>query len=648
LTTQPRRTLAGPDAIASSVPRLALYAAADRDETTAVRSLTEAMTQPQRARALDIGRALVRGVRARAAERPYLDAFLQEFGLSSEEGIALMCLAEALLRIPDDENADRLIAEKLAGGNWAAHSGSSESLFVNASTWALMLTGRVVDLPSPLQANTAGWVRGLVQRAGEPLVRAALRQAMRLMGSEFVVGRDINEALARSQREPPLALCSFDMLGEGARTDADAQRYLDAYTQAIAAIGAANRARSRDDDNPHAVSSISIKLSALDPRYSLTQRERVHARLVPRVLDLMRLAEAQSIALTLDAEEADRLEISLEVFEALARDYPTLRWRGLGIAVQAYGRKAPAVIDWLRELTRSTGRSIGVRLVKGAYWDSEIKRAQERGLADYPVYTRKVSTDLAYLACARRLFDAGPLIYPQFATHNAHTIGAIVAMRPSKTALEFQRLHGMGTLIYDEARRTIENFPPVRVYAPVGPHEDLLAYLVRRLLENGANTSFVNRFMDERIAPELIVTDPVDELAKLDLVPHPRIPLPPDLYGSARRNSSGCDFGELRTIETLEHAVVAVAPRHNGHSPSNLSATPATLRILNPADRRECVGEISLPTTQELARAFESARAAQPAWSAMPADERAACLERAANALEHSRARFVSLLVRES
>ncbi len=645
--TRPDRTAPVSDALSSAIPRNALYEATDRDETSSVQRLTEAMTPIQRMRALDIGRALVRGVRARADERPYLDAFLQEFGLSSEEGVALMCLAEALLRIPDDENADRLIAEKLAAGNWGAHSGSSESLFVNASTWALMLTGRMIDVPAPLQSNTSGWLRGLVQRAGEPLVRAALRQAMRLMGSEFVVGRDIDEALARSRREPTLALCSFDMLGEGARTDADAQRYFDAYAQAIVAIGAGSFTLGRGD-SPHAASSISIKLSALDPRYSLAQRERVHTRLVPRVLELMRLAQAQNIALTLDAEEADRLEISLEVFEALAKDASTLHWPGLGLAVQAYGRRAPAVLHWLRGLTCATTRSIAVRLVKGAYWDSEIKRAQERGLGDYPVYTRKVSTDIAYLACARLLLGAGPLIYPQFATHNAHTIGAILAMRSTAAPLEFQRLHGMGTLIYDEAARTIDHFPPVRVYAPVGRHEDLLAYLVRRLLENGANTSFVNRFMDERVAPESLVTDPIDDLAKLDTIPHPRIPRPLSLYGTERRNSLGCDFGELRAIESLESAVVAGASRHSGHGLNNIAMPATALRVLNPADQRDCVGEVALSTMQDLRRAFTSAVAAQADWSMQPADERSACLERAANALEHHRARFVSLLVRES
>ena len=487
------------------LPLQALDESLHRCEADAVRALLPTLEPARRTAALVVGRALVRGARARAAERPYLDAFLQEFGLSNPEGIALMCLAEALLRVPDDATADRLIAEKLASGDWSAHAGRSDSLLVNASTWGLMLTGRLVELPDEIREDTGGWFRRLTRRMGDPLVRQAVRRGMQIIGSEFVVGRDIGEALARSAREPEVALCTFDMLGEGARTDADAERYLDAYRQAILVIGAA----APPDGAVHAVSSISIKLSALDPRYALVQRERTRTRLIPRALELARLAADQRLALTLDAEEADRLEISLEVIEALARDPVTRGWPGLGLAVQAYGRRASVVIDWVSDLARETGREVSVRLVKGAYWDTEIKRAQERGLPGYPVYTRKVSTDVAYLACARRLFAAAPHVYPQFATHNAHSIGAVLALAPPGARFEFQRLHGMGRLLYDEARRTIPGFPRVRVYAPVGRHADLLAYLVRRLLENGANTSFVNRFMDERVDVDAVVVDPI-------------------------------------------------------------------------------------------------------------------------------------------
>jgi RHH-type proline utilization regulon transcriptional repressor/proline dehydrogenase/delta 1-pyrroline-5-carboxylate dehydrogenase len=624
-----------------------LYRAADQDESLAVQAFTSALSPSQRTRARDIGLALVRAVRTRAGERTYLDAFLQEFGLSSEEGVALMCLAESLLRIPDDATADRLIAEKLAGGGWTAHAGASESLFVNASTWGLMLTGRLIDLPPPLRANPVGWLRGLVQRVSEPIVRRALRAAMRLMGREFVIGRDIAEALARSRRERELNLCSFDMLGEGARTDRDARHYLEAYGQAIRAIGEANRSGRSWPADPHSISSISIKLSALDARYELTQRERVCERLLPRALELARLAASEGLALTIDAEEADRLEISLQIFEALARDPETGAWPGLGLAVQAYGRRARVVIDWVRALARATRRLIAVRLVKGAYWDSEIKRAQERGLSAYPVYTRKLSTDLAYIACAQRLFQAGPALYPQFATHNAHTIGAVMAMRPTGARFEFQRLHGMGQLVYHEAQRTLGDFPTVRVYAPVGQHEELLAYLVRRLLENGANTSFVNRFMDERVAPELIVADPIEQLAALEAIPHPQIALPSNLYGVARRNSRGLDLGESRAIDALENAVTASVSASRNTSFSIIRRT-SVHRIMNPADRRECVGEVAFATAGDAARSLEVASRAQRAWNATAVDERAACLERASDALERQRERLVALLVREA
>jgi RHH-type proline utilization regulon transcriptional repressor/proline dehydrogenase/delta 1-pyrroline-5-carboxylate dehydrogenase len=625
------------------IPLQALYEAADREEAAAVRALLPAIDPRQRAAALEIGRALVAGARARADERPYLDAFLQEFGLSNQEGIALMCLAEALLRIPDDATADRLIAEKLAGGDWSSHAGRSDSLFVNASTWALMLTGGLVDLPSELRQDAGGWFRGLARRVGDPIVRQALRRGMRIIGGEFVVGRTIGEALTRSAREPELSLCSFDMLGEGARTDEDANGYLESYRRAILAIGAAGRKIAGGD--PHARSSISIKLSALDPRYSLSQRQRVRTRLIPRAMALARLAAREGLALTVDAEEADRLEVSLEVIEALARDADTVSWPGLGLAVQAYGRRAPAVIDWTAQLARESGRRMSVRLVKGAYWDTEIKRAQERGLGEFPVYTRKVSTDVAWLSCARRLFAAAPAIYPQFATHNAHSIGAVLAMRPAGSRCEFQRLHGMGRLIYDEAQRTVADFPPVRVYAPVGQHADLLAYLVRRLLENGANTSFVNRFMDERVAVEEVVADPITQLETLRSIPHPDIPLPISLYGAARRNSSGVDFGESRDIDALEASVKVSAGRPLAAAREGRAL--ATV-VSNPADRRDVVGEIRMATTMDVTNAIARAKAAQPAWNDTSADDRAACLQRAADALERARDRFIPLLVREA
>lgn len=572
--------------------------------------------------AVGLARGFVEAARARQADRPYLDAFLQEFGLSNQEGIALMCLAEALLRIPDDGTADQLIAEKLASGNWDAHAGKSDSLFVNASTWGLMLTGRLVELPDHIRRQPQGWLRSLTQRASEPLVREALRRAMQIIGGEFVVGRDIKEALQRARKEKELQYCSFDMLGEGARTEEDARRYFDAYANAINAI-------ADDEQENHA---ISIKLSALHSRYSLAQAASVRQHLLPRVMELARLAASRNLPLTLDAEEQDRLEISLQILDELMRDQATRDWAGLGLAVQAYGRRAPAALSHILERSREVSRPICVRLVKGAYWDSEIKRAQERGLKEYPVYTRKSSTDTAYLACARMLLRANAPVFAQFATHNAHTIASILAMRDSPKEndqgharpFEFQRLHGMGTLLYAAAREQSEHFPRVRVYAPVGPHADLLAYLVRRLLENGANTSFVNRFMDERVPVDALVQDPIKETEirlQGSSIAHPDIALPPHLFGPDRPNSLGVDFGRQQELDTLMTSTSKII---------SLPAMPAWSQA------------------DEVHVAFDRAARAFVSWRRHTVSERADCLRRAATELENSRDEFVALLVREA
>ncbi len=606
------------------------------------------LTGGARHRAVAVAVALVDGARARRDERPFLDAFLQEFGLSNQEGIALMCIAEALLRIPDDATADRLIAEKLATGDWSAHSGQSESLFVNASTWGLMLTGGILDLDPSIKTDASGWMRKLTRKAGEPLVRLAVRRAMRIIGGEFVVGRSIEEALARSAAEPEVALCSFDMLGEGARTLQDAERYLKSYQHAIEVIGAAANGRPA-----HEVSSISIKLSALEPRYTLLQHERVMQRLVPRALALARQCAALNIQLTIDAEEADRLDLSLDVIEALAKDAATRDWAGLGLAVQAYGKRALQVIDWVAAACRQYGRRMTVRLVKGAYWDSEIKRAQERGLAGYPVYTRKVTTDVSYLACAGRLFSYADVIYSQFATHNAHSIASVLELAPPAANYEFQRLHGMGRLLYAEAARQVANFPRVRVYAPVGEHKDLLAYLVRRLLENGANTSFVNRFMDEQVPVAEIVRDPIAELERLESYAHARLPIPGALY-SDRRNSRGADLGDPRELQALRDELSA----HDSTTTQDAATSGPIINgvlvsgskhpVTNPADRRELVGTARDATPDEINRAFEAGAAAQFEWNRSGGGARASCLEKASDLLEINRADFHRLLVREA
>ena len=615
-------------------------------EDRAVTHLLHALelTGGARHRAVATAMALVEGARARRDERPFLDAFLQEFGLSNQEGIALMCIAEALLRIPDDATADRLIAEKLATGDWSSHAGKSESLFVNASTWGLMLTGGILELDPGIKTDTTGWMRKFTRKAGEPVVRLAVRRAMRIIGGEFVVGRSIEEALARSAREADVGLCSFDMLGEGARTQQDAQRYLESYEHAIDVIGAAAAGRPAVE-----ASSISIKLSALESRYSLLQHDRVMQRLVPLVSALCRRAADLGIQLTIDAEEADRLDLSLDVIEALAADPATRHWPGLGLAVQAYGKRALEVIDWAAATARNYGRRMTVRLVKGAYWDTEIKRAQERGLAGYPVYTRKVTTDVSYLACVGRLFSHTDVIYPQFATHNAHSIAAVLELAPDGADYEFQRLHGMGRLLYAEAQRQIGKFPRVRVYAPVGEHKDLLAYLVRRLLENGANTSFVNRFMDEQVPVPDIVRDPISELERLESYAHPRLPLPPALY-SDRRNSRGIDLGNPPDVEVLRKELTTrrqpkplAGPLVNG-----ILLPGGTHPVTNPADRRIQVGGTRDATPAEITQAFDAGAAAQPEWNLQGGEARAACLDRASELLEANRADFHELLVREA
>ena len=595
-------------------PRVAIAAASRQGEQAAVRArLTEMSLSPaQRGRITERARRLVAGCRRRASERSILDLFLQEFGLSNEEGVALLCISEALLRIPDDATAEAMIAEKLATGNWAAHVGRSESVFLNASTWALMLTGGVIALGEDVTGDVRGWIGRLAGRLGESAARAAMAAAVRILASEFVRGRTIEEALKRAGGEP----ASYDMLGEGARTFADAKRYADAYHHAIAAVAAANRAASAP------VSGISIKLSALHPRYEPLQRERTLGELGGTLLDLARAAADAEVPLTIDAEEAERLELSLELFAQLANAPQLQCWPGLGIAVQAYALRAPAVIDWLDRL----GRPVVVRLVKGAYWDMEIKRAQVEGLTHYPVYTRKAFTDVAYLACAARLLRA-PNLRPQFATHNAHTVAAVLELAESLGGnsgddFEFQRLHGMGELLYDEMRRLGEvgapGRPLVRVYAPVGAHKDLLAYLVRRLLENGANSSFVNRFLDDAVPLAEVVRDPIAKALACDGAPHPRIPLPADLFHPGRRNSAGLDIGDSAAVRTLVDAAARDKTPLVQSGDSHVDALVA------------------------------GARAAFPAWEATPAKDRRRILERLADRIEENLPRFVGLLAKEA
>jgi RHH-type transcriptional regulator, proline utilization regulon repressor / proline dehydrogenase / delta 1-pyrroline-5-carboxylate dehydrogenase len=596
--------------------------------------------------------AVLTGARARAARwvekaradqrsRPLVDRMLEQFPLDSAQGRALMSLAEALLRTPDAKRADQLIAERLAAIRDAGVRGDTDLLLRTGFT-LLSAAGRMLpEVSSELAGEYSA--ASLTKPMVAPIVRAALKQSMQTLGHAFIVGETIDAALARARSEPELALCSFDMLGEGARTETDAQRYLEDYAHAIDVLG------GQPSGTVHARSGVSVKLSALEPRYTLLQSERVNERLGPRMLELARHAARAGIGMTIDAEEADRLDLSLDIVEALARDAATREWEGLGLAVQAYGRRAPLVLDWVAQLAHECGRRMTVRLVKGAYWDSEIKRAQERGLASFPVFTSKAATDASYLEGAQRLFAARDALYPQFATHNAYTVAAVLALAPA-AACEFQRLHGMGEALYEAARAELPDLPPVRVYAPVGTHEELLPYLVRRLLENGANSSFVHQFMNPQIPVEQVVRDPVTSLNAAQSSAAPRVREPGALYGAERVNSAGEDFGDPATLAVLEAQLRERAVQRYAGGPilSGRTVRDVNVPVVSPANTAETVGFTRDASAEEIREALASAGDAQPAWDATPASERAACLTRAADLLEERRGEFLSLLVREA
>ncbi len=632
--------------IAAEAPLRAAIRDADRqDESAAVGAILAAAELPAEARdhIAATARRLVETVRRERLGKGGLDAFLHEYALSSPEGVALMCLAEALLRIPDAETVDRLIRDKIADADWESHLGHSGSLFVNASTWALMLTGRLLRPDN--DSDLGGILRRFAARSGEPVLRQALTAAMRILAGQFVMGRTIEEALKRARdAERHGYRHSFDMLGEAARTMADAGRYRAAYEQAIVEIGRAAAGRPVAE-----APGISAKLSALHPRYEMAQHGRVMRELLPSLLGLARQARDVGIGFTIDAEEADRLALSLDLVEALALAPELAGWDGLGIAVQAYQKRGLPLIDWLADLAVRARRRLMIRLVKGAYWDSEIKRAQERGFDGYPVFTRKVATDVSYLACAGRLFAAGDALYPQFATHNAHTLAAVWELAGDRTDWEFQRLHGMGEALYEQVVGLDKLDRACRVYAPVGGHEDLLAYLVRRLLENGANTSFVNRIVDEREPIDQIVADPVAHLARLPQKPHPRIPLPRDLFQPQRRNSQGLDLADPRTLAGLRDGLAAALRRPWRAAPlvGGLDlAGPETL-VFDPSDHRRRIGAVAPAGPEAIEQALARAARAAPSWDHTPAETRAAALERAADLYESDRAGLMALIIRE-
>ncbi|MCK9514643.1 MAG: bifunctional proline dehydrogenase/L-glutamate gamma-semialdehyde dehydrogenase PutA [Ottowia sp.] len=618
------------------------------DETVQVHRLLKAARLPPEATERVVARAarLVQGVRAQQVHGSGIDAFMQQYDLSSQEGVVLMCLAEALLRIPDSATVDRLIEDKIGGSDWESHLGASASTFVNASTWALMLTGRILRHEDQPQRNFRDVMQGLLRRGGEPMIRQALRQAMRIMGRQFVLGRTMAEATRNARAlEKRGYTHSYDMLGEAARTDADAQRYFAAYQHAIETCGKASASRG-----PIASPGVSVKLSALHARYELAQRQRVLAELLPRMRELAHMAAGYDINLTMDAEEAARLDLSLEIFDRLSADTRLAQWQGLGLAVQAYQKRAFDVIDWLAVVAERDGRRIMTRLVKGAYWDTEIKLAQEQGLDGYPVFTRKVNTDVSYMACARKLLADRKHFYAQMATHNAHTL-AYVREVAGHDDFEFQRLHGMGEVLYAQVMEGEEAMAPgCRIYAPVGAYEDLLAYLVRRLLENGANSSFVNRIVDRQEPVAHLVADPAAAAEANEPIWHPRIVLPAQLYGAERLNSRGTDLSDVLELDALASGMEA-ADKQDWHAAPLISGHEAEREfhpVYSPADRRRRVGRVAWATAEDMDVALAAAKAAASRWDATPAAERAACLRRYAALLEQHTPALVALCAREA
>ncbi|MBG5881629.1 trifunctional transcriptional regulator/proline dehydrogenase/L-glutamate gamma-semialdehyde dehydrogenase [Providencia alcalifaciens] len=631
-----------------AVPMLLQQAELPPEQADAAHKLAYSIAEKLRNQKNGVGRSgLVQGL-------------LQEFSLSSQEGVALMCLAEALLRIPDKATRDALIRDKISTGNWQSHVGQSSSMFVNAATWGLLFTGKLVSTHNEAKLSTS--LNRIISKSGEPLVRKGVDMAMRLMGEQFVTGETIAQALANARKlEDKGFRYSYDMLGEAALTEKDAQDYMVSYQQAIHAIGKASNGRGIYEGP-----GISIKLSALHPRYSRAQYDRVMEELYPRLLSLVLQAHQYDVGINIDAEEADRLEISLDLLEKLCFEPKLAGWNGIGFVIQAYQKRCPFVIDSIINLAERSQRRLMIRLVKGAYWDSEIKRAQIDGLEGYPVYTRKVYTDVSYIACARKLLSVPNLIYPQFATHNAHTLSAIYQIAGKNYypgQYEFQCLHGMGEPLYEQVVGKVADGKlnrPCRIYAPVGTHETLLAYLVRRLLENGANTSFVNRIADATIPLDELVADPVKDVRELSKtegqigLPHPKIPLPRDLYGTRRVNSMGLDLSNEHRLASLSSALLNAAAQEKVAEPLlggefvAQQALPEAVAIINPACHRDIVGKVREASEQEAEHALNIATDAGAIWFATPPSERAAILLRAADIMEQQLQPLLDVLVREA
>jgi len=637
--------------------RLAIAQAYREDETICVNKLLEVAELPEAELAQVKVRAhdLVSLVRSRRLGKGGLDAFLFEYSLSSEEGIALLCLAEALLRIPDSHTADRLIKDKITSANWQQHVGKSASTFVNAATWGLILTGKIVGSNKANADNLSQSIKGLMKRGGESLVRSAVLQAMKILGRQFVMGTTIAKAMRRAVKKEAMGFSySYDMLGEAAKTAQDAVKYFERYKQAIIEIGAASKGLT-----PITSAGISIKLSALHPRYEPTKHQRVLTELLPLLKSLALLAKQYNIGFTIDAEETDRLDLSLDLMELLIKDPELADWDGFGCAIQAYQKRAPYVIDWLVALARKYNRKLMLRLVKGAYWDSEIKWTQERGLSGYPVFTRKAATDVSYIACVHKLFNVSDIVYPQFATHNAYTVAMVLelANKYACNSFEFQCLHGMGDALYLPTVSTARLGVPCRIYAPVGGHEHLLAYLVRRLLENGANSSFVNRIVDESLPIAELIADPCAKLRQLANIPHADIPLPLSMYGKNRLNSCGVDLSNPLEINPVLHAIadqdfytVKIAKQDTtlkNFPPADIAAL-TTRTVYQPANKTCQVGVVKEANSKLVEQILQRAEQDRHNWHATDILTRVKYIEQAANLLEQERNEFITILVQES
>lgn len=628
-----------------SALRDAITAAYRLDEPTAMQRLAQQITlnpeQPSRIDAL--ARRLVTQVRANRSRSSGVDALMHEFSLSSEEGIALMCLAEALLRIPDNTTRDKLIKDKMAGGDWKSHLNNSPSMFVNAAAWGLLMTGKLSH--ETYEKSLGAALNRVIQKGGEPFIRGGVNYAMKMLGKQFVTGQTIEEALANGKaREKMGYRFSFDMLGEAAMTQADADRYYQDYVNAIHAIGKDSQGRGVYDGN-----GISVKLSAIHPRYVRAQHERVMSELLPRLKALYLLAKQYNIGLNIDAEEANRLELSLDLMEKLVSDPELQGFNGIGFVVQAYQKRCPYVIDYLIDLARRNNQKLMIRLVKGAYWDSEIKWAQVDGMNGYPVYTRKVHTDIAYLACAKKLLSAQDAIFPQFASHNAYTLAAVHELAGDKD-YEFQCLHGMGETLYDQVVGKKNLGRRVRIYAPVGTHKTLLAYLVRRLLENGANSSFVNRIVDENVSIDELVSCPLDALAITHGSTNGLTPLPRQLYGNHRQNSKGIDLSNEHALQSLEQAMnEAMSVKLEVAS---LTATPTTNAaphtVKNPADPTDTIATVTFIQANSVPAVIDAAINAQSNWAAQPMSVRAACLRQFADLMEQRMPLLMMVAIREA